>query len=133
MTSQGRGGAGNFTDSSKSAKIDPKDLQTPTLKTDVVTTGRGGQGNMAKNTDPTATRALQDVEPVTRRESMGATHVGRGGGGNIVNAKDLEAAKNARDSSAIADEPEKDKADKADKKDGKSLVDKGKEWLKGKK
>lgn len=68
-------------DSTKSPKIQPSDLQTPTLKTGLVTTGRGvskpcsplreqlligplqGAGNMAANTDPVETRARQDVEP----------------------------------------------------------------------
>lgn len=61
--SSGRGGAGNFTDKTKSPKIQPQDLQTPTLKTPIVTTGRGGSGNMAPNVDPIQTRARQDVEP----------------------------------------------------------------------
>ncbi|KAL2290990.1 hypothetical protein FJTKL_14891 [Diaporthe vaccinii] len=61
--SSGRGGAGNFVDSTRSPKIQPADLQTPTLKTNLVTTGRGGAGNMAANTDPVETRARQDVEP----------------------------------------------------------------------
>ena len=63
LQSSGRGGAGNIVDASKSPKILPEDLQTPTLKTNVITTGRGGSGNMAKNTDPAETRARQDVEP----------------------------------------------------------------------
>lgn len=63
LQSSGRGGAGNIVEASKSPKIQPEDLQTPTLKTDVITTGRGGSGNMAKNKDPAETRARQDVEP----------------------------------------------------------------------
>jgi len=63
LQSSGRGGAGNFNDSSKTPKLQPEDLQTPTLKTAVVTTGRGGTGNMAKNSDPLETRLRQDVEP----------------------------------------------------------------------
>lgn len=63
LQSSGRGGAGNIVDSASSPKIQPQDLQTPTLKTAVVTTGRGGSGNMAKNTDPAETRLRQDVEP----------------------------------------------------------------------
>jgi len=50
-------------DAANSPKIQPADLQTPTLKSQVVTTGRGGTGNMAKNTDPAETRARQDVGP----------------------------------------------------------------------
>lgn len=63
MTSTGRGGAGNIADASKSPKLDPTDLQTPTLKGAVYTTGRGGSGNMANNTDPVEARIAQDVEP----------------------------------------------------------------------
>lgn len=63
LQSSGRGGAGNIVDASKSPKLQPKDLETPTLKTPMVTTGRGGSGNMAKNTDPVETRARQDVNP----------------------------------------------------------------------
>jgi len=113
-------------DAKASPKILPKDLETPTLKTSVVTTGRGGTGNMAKNTDPVETRARQDVEPIARRASGGAAHVGRGGGGNVFkpNSDEAEAAKKAQNASAIAD----------DKLEGeKSLATKGKEWLLGKK
>ncbi|KAI1498259.1 hypothetical protein F5X99DRAFT_336176 [Biscogniauxia marginata] len=84
MTSTGRGGAGNIADAAKSPKIKPSDLETPTLKTSVVTTGRGGSGNMAHNVDPIQTRARQDVGPIARRPSQGATHFGRGGAANIA-------------------------------------------------
>ncbi len=63
LQSSGRGGAGNIVDSAKSPQIQPKDLETPTLKTSVVTTGRGGTGNMAMNKDPAETRMRQDVQP----------------------------------------------------------------------
>ena len=63
LHSSGRGGAGNIVDSTRSPKLQPEDLQTPTLKTSVVTTGRGGTGNMAKNKDPVETRLRQDVAP----------------------------------------------------------------------
>ncbi|KAK1769955.1 hypothetical protein QBC33DRAFT_512625 [Phialemonium atrogriseum] len=107
LQSSGRGGAGNIVDSTKSPKIKPQDLETPTLKESVVTTGRGGSGNMAKNTDPAETRALQDVEPVARRPSHGATHVGRGGNGNVVNPDEVRAAeqdgRGKDDESAVTD------------------------------
>ncbi|RYP87873.1 hypothetical protein DL770_004707 [Monosporascus sp. CRB-9-2] len=83
-TSTGRGGAGNIADSSKSPKLNPADLQTPTLKGAVYTTGRGGSGNMATNTDPIEARIAQDVEPIERQPSTGPTHVGRGGAANIA-------------------------------------------------
>ena len=37
------------------------DLETPTLKSAVYTTGRGGSGNMARNEDPEEARRAQDV------------------------------------------------------------------------
>lgn len=45
----------------ESPQLTPSDLETPTLKKPIVTTGRGGTGNMAKNTDPVETRLRQDV------------------------------------------------------------------------
>ena len=63
LQSSGRGGAGNIVEKNNSPPLQPEDLQTPTLKTSVVTTGRGGTGNMTKNSDPVETRLLQDVEP----------------------------------------------------------------------
>jgi len=62
LSSYGRGGAGNITSSTNTAKVSAQDLQTPTLKTSLFTTGRGGSGNMAKNDDPYETRLRQDVE-----------------------------------------------------------------------
>ncbi|KAH8163228.1 hypothetical protein CIB48_g5024 [Xylaria polymorpha] len=103
MTSTGRGGAGNIADATKSPRLEPSDLETPTLKTSVVTTGRGGSGNMAPNLDPAETRARQDVDPVERRPSTGATHVGRGGAANIVKAKLPEAKSNGSEDTAVAD------------------------------
>lgn len=62
LSSHGRGGAGNMADARQSPKLKPSDLETPVLKKPVVTTGRGGTGNMAKNDDPYETRLRQDVE-----------------------------------------------------------------------
>ncbi|PHH91133.1 hypothetical protein CDD83_1562 [Cordyceps sp. RAO-2017] len=62
FSSHGRGGAGNMADARQSPKLSSSDLQTPTLKTAVVTTGRGGTGNMTKNDDPYETRLRQDVQ-----------------------------------------------------------------------
>ncbi|KAK3940095.1 hypothetical protein QBC46DRAFT_261801 [Diplogelasinospora grovesii] len=159
LQSSGRGGAGNIVDSSKSPKILPQDLQTPTLKTPMVTTGRGGTGNMAQNRDPVETRLRQDVEPVVRRPSHGATHVGRGGTGNVFNPEEAQAAKRemlAADknggSSAISDDENKitrtttatnkrnDKKDKSEKNNNRTQgeepsgwAEKGKNMLFGKK
>ncbi|OTB06695.1 hypothetical protein M426DRAFT_318754 [Hypoxylon sp. CI-4A] len=104
MTSTGRGGAGNIADSTKSPKIQPTDLETPILKTPVVTTGRGGSGNMAPNKDPVETRARQDVGPIERQLSHGATHVGRGGAANVarLGSEEAEIAKTNGDGPAAA-------------------------------
>lgn len=83
LQSSGRGGAGNILHSTQSPALQPGDLETPTLKTAVVTTGRGGSGNMAENSDPAGTRKRQDVEPVVRHESDRPTPTGRGGMGNF--------------------------------------------------
>jgi len=40
---------------------EPIDLDTPTIKSNYYTTGRGGSGNMAKNTDPEEARRAQDI------------------------------------------------------------------------
>lgn len=40
---------------------EPVTLETPTIKSQMYTTGRGGSGNMAKNDDPEAARRAQDV------------------------------------------------------------------------
>lgn len=46
---------------SSPADLEPVALETPTLKGERYTTGRGGSGNMAKNEDPEAARRAQDV------------------------------------------------------------------------
>ncbi|TLD27040.1 hypothetical protein PspLS_04864 [Pyricularia sp. CBS 133598] len=147
FTSSGRGGAGNIVDKTKSPRIEPKDLETPTLKTSVVTTGRGGTGNMAKNVDPAETRAMQDVAPVPRQELSGGTHVGRGGTGNVFkpkpedeemgnvqhNAENPQEGSGDKEPQQVQDNAagveEQNKA--ADNNQG--LAAKGKQWLFGKK
>ncbi|GAB1310442.1 hypothetical protein MFIFM68171_00652 [Madurella fahalii] len=137
LQSSGRGGAGNIVDSSKAPQLHPEDLKTPTLKTTaMVPTGRGGTGNMAANLDAEEKRRLQDVEPVVRRDSHGATHFGRGGTGNVIKPG------GADDDSAPAREPgpaEKGQHEKdgspasADKNEEPGLVEKSKNLLFGKK
>lgn len=65
-----------------------EELVTPTIKSDLYTTGRGGQGNMAKNDFGSTARTAQDVEtPETLPQSTGDTenyHYGRGGAANIT-------------------------------------------------
>lgn len=131
LQSSGRGGAGNFADSSQKAALQPEDLQTPILKTAVVTTGRGGSGNMAKNSDPVETRLRQDVEPVVRRPSSGAQHIGRGGTGNVFKGADKAAAKSEQDKAGSAVDDEAAPRKSTDREPG--WAEKGKALLFGKK
>lgn len=113
-------------DAAQTPKPTPADFKTPTLKTPVVTTGRGGTGNMAKNNDPYETRLRQDVEAVPRRASSGAQHAGRGGAGNVFKDDEVsrELARKKTNEQAISEETSPV---------GESLASKGKNWLFGKK
>jgi hypothetical protein len=106
------------------SNLDPVSLETPTLKTEVFTTGRGGSGNMAKNSDPETTRRAQDVVAHPRTETGNDTHVGRGGAANVFRPSSEERGRTV--------EGEK----KADGEKGTvtremGFADKGKEWLSG--
>ncbi|KAH6853789.1 hypothetical protein B0I37DRAFT_349197 [Chaetomium sp. MPI-CAGE-AT-0009] len=103
--SSGRGGAGNIVDSSKTPQIQAEDLKTPTLKTSMVTTGRGGTGNFAAGLDAEEKRRRQDVEPVVRRPSHGAMHVGRGGTGNVVKEASPPAKSPVPSTAAVPEKP----------------------------
>ncbi|KAK2798840.1 hypothetical protein FQN50_008701 [Emmonsiellopsis sp. PD_5] len=68
----------------------PDDLSTPTIKSDIYTTGRGGSGNMVTNDDPQIARRAQDVDvppALVRDVQMGGEgrrmFVGRGGVANM--------------------------------------------------
>ncbi|KAL8928227.1 MAG: hypothetical protein Q9208_001937 [Pyrenodesmia sp. 3 TL-2023] len=97
--SHGRGGVGNIgpTVNSSAAKAN---LVTPTIKTSIYTTGRGGSGNMKKNDPkhPELARRAQDVAlpPVRSRGSDERGHTGRGGAANVLHASidDVMLAKN---------------------------------------
>jgi len=72
----GRGGAGNVTSKPLSPALGPQ--TTPTLKSSVYTTGRGGTGNMAKNDNPEEARRAQDVDVPGVMLPEGSHHIGRG-------------------------------------------------------
>ncbi|EEH06425.1 predicted protein [Histoplasma capsulatum G186AR] len=73
-------GAGAATVTSRT----PADLVTPTIKSDMYTTGRGGSGNIVANDDPAVARMAQDVEVDVIGESKGEkVFLGRGGAANI--------------------------------------------------
>ncbi|CRK29047.1 hypothetical protein HYQ45_015558 [Verticillium longisporum] len=126
LVSHGRGGAGNIANSSKFDKLTTKDLQTPTLKSSVVTTGRGGTGNMLKNDDPYETRLRQDVEGAPRRTSSGAAHYGRGGAANIFKEDNAALQKAAAIENAIDDD---DSSSHKRRRSSAELAAKGKAWL----
>ncbi|KAG9245981.1 hypothetical protein BJ878DRAFT_321021 [Calycina marina] len=127
--SHGRGGAGNI--GSSTTDLEPPSLDTPHLKGDIYTTGRGGTGNMAKNNDPDAARRAQDVIAAPRRPSNNDVHVGRGGAANVFrpSTEDLKAAEGNGDSAISDDVSVTDKK----KDESRGLADKGKEWLFGRK
>ncbi|KAK6538184.1 hypothetical protein TWF694_011066 [Orbilia ellipsospora] len=87
--STGRGGAGNF---STDPETEDEDFSTPTLKSSIYTSGRGGTGNMQNNDfeHPEYARAAQDVEMVPRRPSTSDYHGGRSGAGNVFHPSDEE-------------------------------------------
>lgn len=76
----------------------PDDLATPTLKSNLYTTGRGGTGNMAANdhTDPSLARAAQDVDAPASlfKEPENHVHVGRGGAANVAKLSEEDARMN---------------------------------------
>lgn len=110
--------------------VSPVSLETPTLKTDVFTTGRGGSGNMAKNSDPETARRAQDVVAHPRTETGNETHVGRGGAANVFRPAEGEGR---------TPDGEGEKRPEAEREAGKvaasaqdtGLADRGKGWLSG--
>ncbi|KAF2842870.1 hypothetical protein M501DRAFT_993639 [Patellaria atrata CBS 101060] len=105
--SHGRGGAGNIGKERRESFTKPEDLVTPTIKSDIYTTGRGGSGNMSKNdpAHPELARAAQDVDAPAHREPESTFHIGRGGAANIVKPTEEEVRKskeiNERRSSSV--------------------------------
>ncbi|KAL8866153.1 MAG: hypothetical protein Q9198_009016 [Flavoplaca austrocitrina] len=100
--SHGRGGAGNIgptvNDASKSG------LTTPTIKTSIFTTGRGGSGNMKHNDPrlPELARKSQDVvPPLKRKYNEERGHTGRGGAANIIHPSIDEVTSNADEKAVI--------------------------------
>ncbi|KAL1624963.1 hypothetical protein SLS54_003688 [Diplodia seriata] len=75
----------------RESSSNPRDLVTPTIKSALYTTGRGGTGNMARNDPqhPEIARAAQDVEapPSAVRDHEGPKHFGRGGAANVTTEK----------------------------------------------
>ncbi|KAJ5133021.1 hypothetical protein N7448_007179 [Penicillium atrosanguineum] len=96
--SYGRGGAGNIASITRQhSATTPTDLITPTIKQDVYTTGRGGQGNMVHNDPerPEIARERQDVASPPMRAEQYPHHTGRGGAANayIPTAEEEERAR----------------------------------------
>ncbi|KAL9117939.1 MAG: hypothetical protein Q9187_005520 [Circinaria calcarea] len=129
--SYGRGGAGNIKPTTRHSP--PPDLVTPTIKSERYTTGRGGQGNMAKNDpyNPQLARESQDVGPAPRRLSMGDTHVGRGGVANITRYT-IEEVEKARAENARLEKEMREAGKLGDGNEKIGMADKGKAMLLGK-
>nr|OQO16347.1 hypothetical protein B0A51_15942 [Rachicladosporium sp. CCFEE 5018] len=86
--SHGRGGAGNINSRPENVGSSSVNLDTPTLKSNNYTTGRGGTGNIVPNdkSNPAVARAAQDVDtPAAHgKDPKGVHHWGRGGEGNMM-------------------------------------------------
>jgi len=79
---------------------------------------------------------VYEIYRVERRPSQGATHIGRGGTGNVFKEGTAEAkAAQKAQGSAVADDSASEDLNKSKNKpkEEKSLAEKGKEWLLGKK
>jgi hypothetical protein len=112
------------------SNVSPVSLETPTLKTDVFTTGRGGSGNMAKNSDPETARRAQDVVAHPRTETGNETHVGRGGAANVFRPAEGEGRTPDAEGERRV-EAEKGAAREAGTPRDTGLADRGKGWLSG--
>ncbi|KAK5173567.1 uncharacterized protein LTR77_002248 [Saxophila tyrrhenica] len=90
----GRGGAGNISNKPMNA-VGANDLETPTIKSQLYTTGRGGSGNMAANVSPEEARKAQDIDTPAhhKNEPKGTYHWGRGGEGNMMTVGQKEGEK----------------------------------------
>ncbi|KAL8939706.1 MAG: hypothetical protein Q9216_003220 [Gyalolechia sp. 2 TL-2023] len=107
--SHGRGGAGNIGPTVNDASR-PSNLATPTIKSSIYTTGRGGSGNMKRNDPkhPELARKSQDVAPVQARrgsdsKEVGTGHTGRGGAANILRPS-IDDIMHASNENALIDE-----------------------------
>ncbi|KPI45442.1 uncharacterized protein AB675_801 [Cyphellophora attinorum] len=72
-------------------------MTTPTLKSKMYTTGRGGAGNMANNDYGEEARTAQDVDVPGINLPEGSHHTGRGGAANTYTPSEketLDARKN---------------------------------------
>ncbi|MCJ1400323.1 hypothetical protein MMC11_003528 [Xylographa trunciseda] len=149
-TSYGRGGAGksNFfsivfdmtyllagnIQSEKPAST--LDMETPAIKSDVYTTGRGGQGNMTKNDwqNPARARESQDMEAPARRYSQSDSHYGRGGVGNTETMTSEKIVVNTEAADALTDRETKEKEvrEPSTQVDMKAVAETGRALLRGK-
>jgi len=126
--SHGRGGAGNIGSSEDSPPL--QDIGTPTLKSEVYTTGRGGTGNMAKNENADVARLSQDVDVPAQRLAEGPTHTGRGGAANAYKPTQDELDAN-REHNRLVEQATLRETN--EQKGVKGLADRGKDFLFGRK
>ncbi|KFY93998.1 hypothetical protein V498_04100 [Pseudogymnoascus sp. VKM F-4517 (FW-2822)] len=134
----GRGGAGNVS-AAPPPPVAPSDLETPTLKEEVYTTGRGGSGNMVANTGKAGARRAQDVVALPRRDSEGTAHVGRGGAANIVKVptrtgeeeRSVEGKEGSEKGGLREEKEVKGKGKKNEGTPEEGVVERGRRWVAG--
>lgn len=128
----GRGGAGNVI--TKAEKVPSvKTETTPTLKSKMYTTGRGGTGNMAKNDPehPEEARRAQDVDIPGLTLPEGSHHTGRGGAANKYTPSELEQRAARENNEKVRSESFRRSGSK-ERNGVRALADKAKEAVTGK-
>ncbi|ETN38911.1 uncharacterized protein HMPREF1541_06953 [Cyphellophora europaea CBS 101466] len=126
----GRGGAGNVAPKRDTASPAPEPLTTPTLKSKMYSTGRGGTGNMAKNDFGDEARTAQDVDVPGITLPENTHHTGRGGAANLytpTGSEALDAKTNNERVRRTSFQRGKDRAEESIK----GLADKAKAAVKG--
>jgi len=104
---------------------------TVTLKSKKYTTGRGGTGNIAKNTSAEEARRAQDVDIPAFTLPEGTVHWGRGGEGNIYTPTEGEQRQAREHNERVRRESFQRNASK-DRTAIRALADKAKDTLTGK-
>jgi len=127
----GRGGAGNVTTKEKVGNL--KTETTPTLKSKIYTTGRGGTGNMARNDpqNPDEARRAQDVDVPGLTLPEGSHHTGRGGAANKYTPTELEQLEARQNNEKVRSESFRRSGSK-ERTGIRALAEKAKEAVSGK-
>jgi hypothetical protein len=106
-------------------------ITTPTLKSKVYTTGRGGTGNMAKNDNAEEARVAQDVDVPGITLPEAPHHTGRGGAANTYTPTNSERLEAHEHNKKVRSESF-NKSHSRERASVKALADKAKDALTGK-